>query len=197
MSSAAIARVAYGQYLAAEATSDRKHEWLDGAVVAMAGGTPEHSLLKTNLARAVGNALAGKPCRSFDSDLRVRCPATGLATYPDLTVICGPFVADHEDKDAAVNPTVLFEVLAPSTAGYDRGEKFDHYITLPTLTTYVLVDHTRVQLDVYTKVDAETWARKRYGPNARVTLLGLDAAFAVDDVYEGWQELRERHILGE
>ena len=89
MSAAAIARVAYGQYLCAEATSDTKHEWLDGAVVAMAGGTPERSLLKTNLARAVGNALAGKPCRSFDSDLRVtgctqagNAPARRAATSP-------------------------------------------------------------------------------------------------------------------
>lgn len=194
MFSLAHARISYATYLAEEAGSDVKHEWLDGSVVAMAGGTPDHSLLKTNLGREVSAALRGKRCRAFDSDLRVRCPATGLGTYPDLTVICGPFIIDDEDKDAAVNPTLIFEVLSKSTASYDRTEKFDHYATLETLTTYVIVDNTRPRIDVYIKLDAESWVRKRYESGARVPLPAIDAEIAVDDVYEGWAELRARLV---
>ncbi|MSP54394.1 MAG: Uma2 family endonuclease [Myxococcales bacterium] len=154
--------------------------------------TPDHSLLKTNLGRVVGNALSGRGCRAFDSDLRVRCPATGLATYPDLTVGCGPFVIDDEDKDAAVNPTVIFELLSKSTASYDRTEKFDHYATLEMLATYVIVDNARPRIDVYTRPDEDSWVRRRYASGARVPLPAIGAEIAVDDIYDGWAELRAR-----
>ncbi len=190
MSSAALAHISLDQYLADEEASLDKHEWLDGVVVAMAGGTPEHALLKTNVTVSVASALRGKPCRVFDADLRVRCPSR-LLTYPDLSVVCGPFVRDRSDKNAATNPTVLFEVLSPSTAAYDRGEKFDHYMTIPSLLVYVLVDHARPRIDVFTRVDEETWMLRRYGPGRRIELPFIDATITVDDVYEGWAELRE------
>ncbi|MSQ00632.1 MAG: Uma2 family endonuclease [Myxococcales bacterium] len=154
------------------------------------GETPEHSLLKTNLAWAVRSALSNKPCVPFDVDLRVRVQATGLATYPDLTMVCGPMRVDAEDRNAAVNPTALFEVLSTSTAGYDRGEKFDHYATIPSLRAYILVDHTRVHLDCDTPSADGSWARRGYGLGQRVRIEAIDAEIAVDDVYVRWLELR-------
>lgn len=190
MANLATSRASYAQYLADEELSEVKHEFCEGAVVAMAGGTPEHSRLKTNLAALVSVQLAGKPCSSFDSDLRVRVPETTLATYPDLTVICGPFIRDNEDRNAAVNPTALFEVLSAGTAAYDRGEKFDHYMRLPTLRVYVLVDHTRPHVDVYTRNVDETWTRRGFGPGSTFALEAIGAELAVDAIYAGWAELR-------
>ncbi|GDX81084.1 hypothetical protein LBMAG42_28950 [Deltaproteobacteria bacterium] len=192
MSSAGLSRTSYAEYLRQEELSDVRHEWCNGAVVAMARGTPEHSLLKKNLAWAIRSALANKPCIPFDVDLRVRVQATGLGTYPDLSVICDPMRVDDEDRNAAVNPTAIFEVLSPTTAGYDRGEKFDHYATIPSLRAYILVDHTRVHLDVYTPSADGSWARRGYGPGQRVRIEAIDAEIAVDDVYIRWSELRDQ-----
>ncbi len=191
MSSAAIARIPLAQYLADEAGSLAKHEWLDGAVVAMAGGTPEHSLLKTRLSNTLGWALRGRPCQPFDSDLRVVTPS-GLHTYPDLTVVCGAFHPHADDADACVNPTALFEVLSPNTATYDRTEKFDHYASIAGLLAYILVDSVRVRVEVWTRTDSETWAQRRFGSGKRFQIPPLNVELAVDDVYAGWAELREQ-----
>lgn len=189
MPSTAGRRLSYAEYLAIEQASDVKHEYCEGHVVAMAGGTPEHALLKTNLTVLVGSALRGRPCRAFDADLRVRVPATTLATYPDLTVICGPLVRDAEDRDAATNPTLLVEVLSPSTAGYDRGEKLDHYGRIPTLREVVLVDSARMHVDVYRRLGDAAWERHGYEPGERVPLASLELTLEVDAIYEGWAEL--------
>lgn len=191
MSQVAARRTSYPDYLAMEAGSLDKHEFGDGMVIAMAGGTLSHSLLKTNLTVAVGSALRGRPCRPFDADLRVRVPATTLATYPDLTVICGPPERDAEDHEAAVNPTALFKVLSKSTAGYDRGEKFDHYQQLPSLQQYVLIDYTRPHVDVYTRLPSGGWERRGYGEDQRVPLPSIDVELSVAEIYSGWAEVRD------
>src|SRR5439155_18899105 len=100
------------------------HEFLDGVVWPMAGGSPDHAGIAANVARLLGNQLAGQPCRVFTSDLRVRVKATGLGTYPDVTVICGQLEFDPEDpkRHTVTNPRMIVEVLSPSTEEYDRGE---------------------------------------------------------------------------
>lgn len=120
----------------------------------------------------------------------MRVPATSLATYPDLTVICGPREPDADDRHAAVNPTALFEVLSPATAGYDRGEKFDHYQQLPTLRPYVLLDHGRPHVDVYTRVESGAWERRGYGAGQRVPVASIGVELAVDELYAEWAEER-------
>lgn len=186
----ATRRFSYKEYLEREAASEEKHEFCDGAIVAMAGGTGSHSLLKTNLTISVGSKLAGRPCRPFDSDLRVRVPATTLATYPDLTVICGAREPDADDRHAAINPTVLFEVLSKWTAGYDHGEKFDHYQQLPSLRQYVLLDHLGPHVYVFTCTDSGSWERRAYDAGERVPLASIDIELAVDELYAGWAEER-------
>lgn len=182
-------RYSYADYVAGEELSLIKHEYCHGSIVAMAGGTVAHARLKSNLMTAVGSALRGRPCQAFDADLRIRVLATDLATYPDLSVICGPVERDPDDRCAVTNPTALFEVLSKSTAAYDRGEKFDHYQQLASLQLYVLVDDKRPHIDVYTRQSDGSFARRGYGAGALLPLTAIDVNLAVDDVYERWAEI--------
>src|SRR5436853_2984703 len=130
----------YTEYLALEASSNVKHEFLDGQIYAMAGGTPEHAALAAAVIGLLFPQLRDGRCRAYDSDLRVRTPS-GLATYPDVTVICGPTERDAADLQAVTNPMLIAEVLSRSTEEYDAGDKFEHYKTIASLQQYVLVSH--------------------------------------------------------
>lgn len=111
---------------------------------------------------------------------------TGLATYPDLSVVCGPIITDPEDDDAVTNPTALFEVLSKWTAAYDRGQKFDHYRRIPTLRHYVLLDYTRRHVDVYTLRDGE-WVYRSHDSGEVVELGAIGVTLDVAELYEGWE----------
>ena len=115
-------RYTYADYLAFEATSNVKHEFLDGQIYAMAGGTPEHTALQAAVIGLLFSQLDGSPCRPHTSDLHVRVRATGLATYPDLTVICGPPERDAPHPATVLNPTLIVEVLSDSTEDFDRND---------------------------------------------------------------------------
>jgi len=125
--------VTYAEYLALEAKADGKHEYVAGTIYAMAAGTPEHARLQVSMSSALASGLRGRPCAVYSSDLRVRIDATDRATYPDVTVVCGPIQTSSVDKDAVVNPTVLVEVTSETTEAADRGEKFGHYRRLASL----------------------------------------------------------------
>jgi Uma2 family endonuclease len=129
-------RYTYREYLALETSSNVKHEFLDGQIYAMAGGTPEHAALAAAAIGLLLPPLRGGPCRAYDTDLRVRMP-TGLATYPDVTVVSGSSERDKDDPQAVTNPTLIVEVLSRSTEEYDRGDKFEHYKSLESLQQYV------------------------------------------------------------
>ncbi|MGH8471968.1 MAG: Uma2 family endonuclease, partial [Gammaproteobacteria bacterium] len=112
-------RYTWAEYIALEASSNVKHEYLDGQIYAMAGGTPEHAALAAAVTGLLFPQLRGSPCRAHDADLRVRVPKTGLATYPDVTIVCGPSERDPDDRNAVTNPTLIVEVLSQSTEDYD------------------------------------------------------------------------------
>jgi Uma2 family endonuclease len=175
----------YDEYLALEAESLEKHEYLQGEVLGMGGGTPTHAALASQVTLAIGPALRDGPCRLYSSDLRVCVEDTGLTTYPDLTVICGPLRPAPHDANAATNPTVLVEVLSPSTEAFDRGEKFAHYRQIPSLHDYVLVGSEVARVEVYHRLGDGSWrlTMAETGASVRVESLGLD--LAVDALYEG------------
>jgi len=129
--SAGLHRYTYADYLALEAASNVKHEFLAGEIYGMAGGTPEHAALGVAVSSALLAQLRGGPCRVYSSDLRVRVLATGLATYPDVTVVWGEAERDPESPTTIVNPRLVVEVLSDSTTDYDRGEKLQHYRQVP------------------------------------------------------------------
>jgi Uma2 family endonuclease len=175
----------YAEYLEQERASPTKHEFLDGEIFAMAGGTPEHARLAANVTAELRLALRRRPCAVFSSDLRVRVLVTGLATYPDAAVVCGRLAHAPEDDDAVINPVVLVEVLSDSTEAYDRGEKFAHYRRIPSLKEYVLVSQQHRRIEVFRRNEDNTWTLHEAGPGTSAKLTSVGCELAVDDVYDG------------
>lgn len=177
------ARMSYEEYVALEARSSAKHEYLRGERVAMAGATPEHVRIATAVAVALSNALRGRPCAVYSSDLRVRVMETDLATYPDVAVVCGGIELAPDDRVAATNPIVIVEVLSASTEGYDRGAKFAHYRHLPSLREYVLFSQDAPRVEVYRRNERGRFELFEAGPGESAELESIGARISVDDVY--------------
>jgi Uma2 family endonuclease len=176
-------RYRLGEYLILEDMSNVRHEYLDGQIFAMAGGTPEHGGICANLIALLSNALAGRACRVFTSDVRVRVPATGLDTYPDASVVCGRPERDVEDSNALTNPLVLVEVTSPSTEVYDRGERLEHYKRIPSLQAVLIVAHAETRVDVWRRGSGEEWAVESVGPEGAVRLESLSCELPVTEIY--------------
>lgn len=174
----------FEDYVRLEADSSVKHEFLDGVVYAISGGSPEHAAIAANVIRLLGDALAGKPCRVFTSDLRVRVAETGLATYPDVSVVCDRVELDPGDAKGhtALNPRLLVEVLSPSTESYDRGEKLAHYQRIATLQEVLLLAHDARHADVWRR-GADGWTVHRFTDDEAVRLDSVDCELALADVY--------------
>lgn len=175
----------FGEYVELEEFDSTKHEFLDGEVWAMAGGSPEHAAIAGKVVQLLGQALDGKRGRVFSSDLRIRVKPTGLATYPDASVICDALQLDPEDPrgHTAINPTLLVEVLSPSTEAYDRGEKLAHYKRIDALREIVLVAHDEHRVDLWRRTRA-SWTQLIFGPGQQVVLESLHGTvLPVDDVY--------------
>lgn len=176
--------VSYADYLALERNSTTKREWLDGVVYDMAGGTPDHARLLTAVAGELRAQLRGKRCGVFSSDLKIRVLATGLATYPDVSVVCSKLETDPEDDKAVTNPRVLVEVLSDSTEAYDRGEKFAHYRRLPSFMEYVLISQHEPLIEVHRRNENGKWElaeEARAGETA--PLASIECVLSVDEIY--------------
>jgi len=183
----AIAHLTYPQYVALEAESEIRHEFLNGEVFEMAGGTPEHGAVVIAVAGELRAGLRGRPCRVFSSDVRVRIRATGLTTYPDLSVVCGPLETDAEDKDAITNPVLVVEVLSPSTEAYDRGAKAAHYRQLPSLRDLMLVSlgsDSEPRIEILRRNERGVWELHEGRPGDRLDLASLGIALDVASVFE-------------
>lgn len=180
---ASVLRIDYATYLALERDSDQKHEWLDGQVYAMAGGSIAHGQLATQALIEISRLARACGCRVFGSDVKVRVRATGLATYPDGSVVCGPIERDPEDTHAINNPSVLVEVLSDSTERYDRGEKFHHYRHLDSLKHYVLVSQHEARVEVFTRSENGRWELAVAEAGETFALSALGGSIAVDQVY--------------
>ncbi len=176
----------YAEYLALEEESSVRHEYLDGEIYAMAGGSPDHAALATALIGLLQGQLP-PGCRAFTSDLRVHIAATGLTTYPDAAVVCGRTQRSPEDPLAVTNPVLLVEVTSPSTEDYDRGEKLRHYQALPSVREVLLLSHRAPELTLHRRDDAG-WAVIRATRGETVELRSVAARVAVDDVYQGGLE---------
>jgi Uma2 family endonuclease len=178
----------YADYLALEASSNVKHEFLGGQIYAMAGGTPEHAALAASAIGLLFAQLRGGNCRTYDSDLRVRTPS-GLSTYPDVTVICGPSERHEDDPQAVTNPELIIEVLSRSTEDYDEGDKFEHYKTIASLEQYVLVSHRDRSLELWTREGDSRWRSAIVREGATAELL-VGARLDVHELYEAAAEPR-------
>jgi Uma2 family endonuclease len=144
------------EYLRRERSSDGRHEYFRGEVFAMAGGSLRHSQITTNVLGELRNQLKGQDCAPQNGDLRIKCP-TGLYTYPDTSVICGAAEFDDELRDTVLNPVVIIEVLSKSTEAYDRGKKFEHYRTIPSLREYVLISQEEPLVQRFLRNENDSW----------------------------------------
>jgi len=181
-------RYTVSEYLQREEDSLEKHEYRDGQIILMAGGTPDHSLIIANVIRELGNRLKGKPCHVYDGNLRIRIPRSVLYTYPEASVICGPREVDPNDTTgrSVMNPRLIVEVLSPSTEGYDRGEKFDLYRRLASLEEYVLVTQVTPRIESFFRQPDGTWLFAPYsGLQSIAKLRSLDIEFPLSEAYVG------------
>ncbi len=176
-------RMTYPEYLRLEATSTEKHEFIAGDVYAMAGGTIEHGAIATAFARDLANALEGKPCRVYNSDVRVRVQDSKFSSYPDVSVVCDQVKTDADDEHGLLNPVVLGEVLSEGTEGYDRGAKAMHYRRISSLREYVLVSVVERLIEVQRLNPQGIWEIHVYGMGQQLQLASLGISIPVDRIY--------------
>lgn len=161
-----------------------RHEYLDGQIPAMAGGSPEHAALAAAIVVVLGEKLRGGRCRPYSADLQLRVLATGLATYADASVVCGKPARDRDSPTHVTNASVVVEVLSPSTEEYDRGEKRTHYQQMESLREYVLISQDRRRIDVYCRNAKGRWELRTYAAGGTVELPSLRLKLSVDALYE-------------
>lgn len=192
MSAQPLARLTIAEYLAHERRADQRHEFFDGEIFAMAGASLAHNEIVGNLIAALRPRLAEHGCGVYASDLRVRIEATELFTYPDVVVVCGEPQITDEYGDTVLNPRVLVEVLSPSTESWDRGGKFAHYRTIPSLTDYLLVSQARVLIEHYVRQGGERWLLSTVRALEDVVELPFDVRLTLADVYARVRGLQTR-----
>ncbi len=175
------------EYLAFERTqTDARHEYVNGVIVAMSGASLVHNMIVSNLVISLGTQMRGRSCNVFASDMRVKIPATGLYTYPDVIALCGAAELEDDAADTLLTPSVIVEVLLPSTEAYDRGAKFAHYQSIESLQAYVLVAQDRPRIEIYLKRENGDWLYSVADvPDATVRLDAIDCELLLSDVYDG------------
>jgi Uma2 family endonuclease len=172
----------YREYLALEDESAVRHEYLDGEIYAMAGGTPDHAALAASVSGVLRPVLP-PGCRTFSADLRIRIATTGLSTYPDVSVVCGKTQRADDDPMAVTNPVLLVEVTSPSTEDYDRGEKLRHYKSIPSVREIMLVSHRGPRITLHRRLDHDEWSLHEIVRGGIVELASVAGQIRVDDVY--------------
>jgi Uma2 family endonuclease len=170
------------EYFAWEEQQLERHEYIDGEVYAMSGGTQNHSDIAMNFGAMLKSHLRGSGCKTFNSDLRIKIFESNQYVYPDLSVTC-----DDRDKSTPqyiTHPCLIIEVLSPSTEAYDRGNKFKLYRKNPCLRDYVLVDASKIAIDLYRKDDAGNWYIVNYEAGDSIDLKSVNLTFSIEQVYE-------------
>jgi Uma2 family endonuclease len=183
------------QYLSIEREAEERHEYLDGQIYAMAGESPEHGAICTNLTREVSAQLKGTRCQVFAKDMRVRSgplprrrySQKGLYSYPDLVIVCGDLQFLDENRDVIINPKVIIEVASPTTEAFDRGDKFQRYRTFnPSLTDYLIVAQNRPFIEHFALREDGQWviAASVIELSGSVHIASINCALQLAEVYD-------------
>ncbi len=152
----------------------------------MQGAKVVHNKISVNILSALAAGLKGKPCQPFNSDLRIHIPENTLFTYPDISVICGEVITLNNDEMNALNPSVIIEVLSPSTKGYDRGEKFKLYRDISTLKEYILVDSSSIEIESFRINSFNHWELEEYkNQDQSLSIPILNFSVALTEIYRG------------
>lgn len=185
------------EYLALEEQSLTRHEYHNGEILAMSGGTPKHSLIGSNTITELNLAKRknGRKCRTYGSDARIFIDSVNHFVYPDAMIVCGKSEFSKKDKNSFTNPLLIVEVLSESTANYDRGEKFRKYRTLPSFREYVLIDQYQPVVDVLFRSDENYWKIISYiGLEKEVYINTLDCSIKMSDIYRDVEGLSEPEL---
>ncbi len=189
MSSTATQRTpTYEDFLRLQRTPEATYEWIDGELIAMAGATRVHARLSTRLSALFDSALQGRPCVAQNADQRVWVDAHNVF-LPDLSVTCPPFQAPDTDPQAVSNPTMILEILSPSTAAFDREDKFRLYRRVPSLRHYVLVAQDAWYVEHFQRQADDRWELNVAGPGDLLRMDDLGVTLSVDAIYAGVEDL--------
>lgn len=173
------------EYLERERVAACRSEYVNGEVQAMAGGSSDHDAICANIGQILGAQLRGRPCRVFTANFKVRIDKANVFRYPDLSGLCGPVLYHDNHRDAYGNPSLVIEVLSPSTEDYDRGEKFRLYRLLDSLFEYIMIRQDRVEVEVWTRGTDSTWTAVVYNERSdTISLTSLNCTLKLADVYE-------------
>ena len=172
------------EYLRMERTSQEKHEYFRGEVFAMTGASENHNIVVSSTLAALYGQLRKRPCQIYPSDMRVRIPATGLYTYPDISVVCGTPEFEDDGLDTLLNPAVIIEVLSSSTEQYDRGKKFQHYRTVTSLEEYILIAQDSIRIEHFARQGEQWILTDAKTLDSVLTLPSIDCTLVLSDVYE-------------
>ena len=177
-------RLTIEEYLEIENASDEKHEYYKGEVFLMAGTKQLHNIVTGNIYASLWNKLSGKSCRPYGSDARIHIEENTLFTYPDVSVFCGEPKSRNNDDMNFLNPTIIFEVLSPSTKAYDRGQKFELYKAIPTLQEYILVSPEEILIEAWRMTENGVWELKTITDrNDSLILTSVDTKLPLMDIY--------------
>jgi len=174
------------EYLQFEKDSPEKHEYYQSEIFTMAGADARHNVIFSNVFGELAYKLKGKPCKPYGSDLRIHVAQNTLFTYPDISIICGEIVPSPEDKDTATQPTVLIEILSPSTRQYEHGGKFKLYRDIPTLKEFILIDSEAIAIEAYRLNQNNHWELQDYtSVNELFTIPCMDITLPIKEIYDG------------
>jgi Uma2 family endonuclease len=178
-------RISPEEYLEMERHAQTRSEYWNGDVCAMAGATRAHNLIVRNLSRGLNPRQSGKACEVYTNDMRVEVSPTGQYAYPDAAVVCGDPQFRDLIEDTLLNPTIIIEVLSKSTASFDRGEKFEQYCRLSSLTDYLLVSQDRAAVEHRTRQVDNTWQLiLYYGLDAVIPLPSIGCELRMSEIYD-------------
>jgi Uma2 family endonuclease len=185
MATQAIPFLTPEQYLEIERAAELRSEYFNGAMFAMSGATANHNRIVNRLGRTLDPQLRG--CEYFTTDLRLLIPTTELYTYPDLMVICGKPAYAGDRQDIVTNPVIIAEVLSKSTANYDdRGDKFFHYRSIPSLRDYLLIAQDSVRIEHHAKQGDGSWLLREYSSlDDVVSIASISVEIRLREVYAG------------
>ena len=173
------------EYLEIEVKSEERHEYINGQIIAMTGGTPNHNQIALNLSGTLNFALKRQPYRVFVTDQRLWIPQKRINTYPDVMVIAGELEFKEGRKDTLTNPIMIGEVLSKSTKSYDRDEKFAAYRTIPSFQEYLLIDQYTMHVEQYSKTDNNRWIFTEYeDADVTISLASITFEISLADIYD-------------
>lgn len=173
------------EYLARERKAEYRSEYYAGEIFAMSGASEQHNLIVTNLVREISLQFKGRLCKVYASDLRVKVSPVGLYTYPDVVALCGEPQFDDAHRDTLLNPTIVIEVLSPSTEAYDRGDKSAHYRQLASLEEYLLVSQEKVHVEHYMRRPDQHWLlSEAAGMKDAIELPSVQCVLALSEIYD-------------